>query len=80
MKLYLFQSLVLVSISIESQNLFYISVAKNPVLSQDDKILKEELEARVEVLQTAEKKYNDLGPTYDCVLFHDGSVWRYVMN
>ncbi|XP_047041044.1 tripeptidyl-peptidase 2 [Helicoverpa zea] len=51
-------------------------VAKNPVLSPEDKILKEELEARVEVLQTAEKKYNDVGPTYDCVLFHDGTVWR----
>uniref|UniRef100_A0A2A4JXG6 Uncharacterized protein n=1 Tax=Heliothis virescens TaxID=7102 RepID=A0A2A4JXG6_HELVI len=51
-------------------------VAKNPVLSPEDKILKEELEARVEVLQAAEKKYNDVGPTYDCVLFHDGSVWR----
>ncbi|KAJ8735983.1 hypothetical protein PYW08_006639 [Mythimna loreyi] len=51
-------------------------VAKNPVLSPEDKLLKEELEARVEVLQAAEKKFNDLGPTYDCVLFHDGSVWR----
>ncbi|XP_022822336.1 tripeptidyl-peptidase 2 isoform X2 [Spodoptera litura] len=51
-------------------------VSKNPVLSPEDKIQKEELEARVEVLQTAEKKYNDVGPTYDCVLFHDGTVWR----
>ncbi|XP_072938553.1 tripeptidyl-peptidase 2 [Epargyreus clarus] len=51
-------------------------VAKNPTLSAEDKLLKEELEARVEVLQNAEKKYNDVGPTYDCVLFHDGEVWR----
>ncbi|KAH9635138.1 hypothetical protein HF086_000859 [Spodoptera exigua] len=51
-------------------------VSKNPILSPEDKIQKEELEARVEVLQNAEKKYNDVGPTYDCVLFHDGNVWR----
>ncbi|XP_059046932.1 tripeptidyl-peptidase 2 [Achroia grisella] len=51
-------------------------VSKNPTLSLEDKFMKEELEARVEVLQNAEKKYTDLGPTYDCVLFHDGEVWR----
>ncbi|XP_013176640.1 PREDICTED: tripeptidyl-peptidase 2 [Papilio xuthus] len=50
--------------------------AKNPNLSADEKLLKEELEARVEVLQAAEKKYTDVGPTYDCVLFHDGEIWR----
>ncbi|XP_034947596.1 tripeptidyl-peptidase 2 isoform X1 [Chelonus insularis] len=47
----------------------------NPTSIQD-KLTKEELEARVEVLQNGEKKYNDVGPTYDCVVYHDGENWR----
>ncbi|XP_076246823.1 tripeptidyl-peptidase 2-like isoform X2 [Calliopsis andreniformis] len=51
--------------------------AKNPQLTTlEERLKKEELEARVEVLNNIEKKYNDLGPTYDCIVFHDGDVWR----
>ncbi|KAK2578923.1 hypothetical protein KPH14_011132 [Odynerus spinipes] len=51
--------------------------AKNPQLSTlEEKLEKEELEARVEVLNNAEKKYVDVGPMYDVVVFHDGNVWR----
>lgn len=44
----------------------------------EDKLEKEELEARVEVLTNAEKKYVDVGPSYDCVVFHDGEMWRWI--
>ncbi|KAG7205321.1 hypothetical protein KM043_007323 [Ampulex compressa] len=51
--------------------------AKNPQLSTlEERLLKEDLEAKVEVLNNIEKKYADVGPTYDCIVFHDGNIWR----
>lgn len=45
---------------------------------QNDKLDKDDVEARIEVLNSLEKKYHDQGPVYDCVVFHDGDMWRRV--
>ena len=41
-----------------------------------EKLTKEDAESRVSQLNTLEKKYSDLGPAYDCIVYHDGDIWR----
>ena len=51
---------------------------KNPSMSgasDELKKEKEELEARVEVLTELFEKYQDFGPSIDCVVWHDGEKW-----
>lgn len=64
----------------QKQQQFEASHPSTTPLNQDQKLEKEDLEAQVEVLGMLEKKFEDAGPVYDCVVFHDGSSWRAVLD
>ncbi|CAG2163191.1 unnamed protein product [Oppiella nova] len=48
--------------------------------SSDDKIIREDLKSKMDFLEEMDTKYRDLGPTYDCVVFYDGSHWMAVID
>ena len=58
--------------------LFQEFEAKNPQPTAPfDKLQKEDLEAQIDILTAADKNFSDPGPAYDCIVFHDGEIWRY---
>ena len=44
--------------------------------STEEKLIREDLQSRVDFLKQLDKKFVDLGPTYDCVVFNDGNHWK----
>jgi len=49
---------------------------KHPEPNEKQKKRGEELRARLELLSQLQKEYDDPGPVFDCVVFHDGEHWR----
>ncbi|CAG2111388.1 unnamed protein product, partial [Medioppia subpectinata] len=46
----------------------------------EEKLIREDLQSRVDFLKQLDKKFTDLGPTYDCVVFNDGTHWKGVVD
>ncbi|KAG0030452.1 tripeptidyl-peptidase II Tpp2 [Podila clonocystis] len=49
-------------------------------LTEEDQRTKADFNARLEVLKDSMKNFSDPGPVYDCVVFHDGNVWRVAVD
>ena len=45
---------------------------------QDGRLERENLQAKVDLLTSCGSKVLQAGQMFDCVVFHDGSSWRYV--
>ena len=54
------------------------SPLSSPCSSQDLRLERENLQAKVDLLSSIANKNNFPGPVYDCVVFHDGTSWRWV--
>jgi tripeptidyl-peptidase II len=50
--------------------------AANPNPVGAEKLIKEDLEVQIEMLNSLEKKYTNIGPSFDCIVFNDGDRWR----
>src|SRR5690606_20498070 len=54
--------------------------ADHPKPTAKELLQRKELEARQQVLKAAIDAYDDPGPIYDCVTFHDGQRWQAVVD
>lgn len=45
-------------------------------LTESQKLEKENLDAKLEILTLCDKKFSDPGTVYDVVMFFDGEIWR----
>lgn len=53
---------------------------KHPKPNEEQKKEKKELELRLKELTRLQEGWDDPGPIYDCVVFHDGDTWQAVVD
>jgi tripeptidyl-peptidase-2 len=51
-------------------------IAPSSAKGAEAKPRRDELEARLRALLAADRQYDDPGPIYDCIVFHDGRAWQ----
>ena len=49
---------------------------ETPKPNEDELAIREDLVAKIDQLKAMQGSFNDPGPIFDCVVFHDGSTWR----
>jgi tripeptidyl-peptidase-2 len=64
----------------EAQRAIVAWDAANKSPTADKKRERKDLEAVLDTLKEAADQYADAGPVFDCVVFHDGSKWRAVVD
>jgi len=63
----------------EQQRIQLAQIRESIDAAKDNKT-KQVLEVQLEQLKELQSQYEDFGPVYDCVVFHDGNVWRSVID
>jgi tripeptidyl-peptidase-2 len=41
-------------------------------------LIKEDLQAQLEIIKELDGKVKDIGPVYDCLVWNDGATWRFI--
>ncbi|XP_066157913.1 tripeptidyl-peptidase 2 isoform X2 [Euwallacea fornicatus] len=63
-----------------NRDLVKLENQQNSNNNENQKLAKEDCDAKLEIVNNLDKKFCDSGPVYDCILFNDGSKWTCCVN